>query len=138
MEPGEIAQRVRHLARLFAAWPGARVTSVDLTLLEYVNATRGVPLDVLPTLVQAVIDAGGEFLPPAGTLLERAARLYAERVSSGYHPALSPEERRRDALHDGIRTLRSAHCTVEPVAIEAVARALVTAGSGHLAAESGR
>ncbi|HEU4428119.1 MAG TPA: hypothetical protein VFT98_05165, partial [Myxococcota bacterium] len=68
----EIPQRITICARILDAWPNARPTNRDRTLLEYVNATRGITVDRLPACVQLAIDAGGDFMPPAGELIRRA------------------------------------------------------------------
>ena len=73
MAGDEIAQRLADCARVLDAWPNARPMNRDRTLLEYVNATRGVALDKLPHCIQLAIDAGGDFMPPAGEILRRAA-----------------------------------------------------------------
>lgn len=73
MAEGEIVDRIAVCARILDAWPNARPTNRDRTLLEYVNATRGVPLERLGQCVQLAIDAGGDFMPPAGDVLRRAA-----------------------------------------------------------------
>ena len=73
MPADEIVQRVALCARILDAWPNARPLNRDRTLLEYVNATRGVPMKRLPRCVQLAIDAGGEWLPAAGEVLRRAA-----------------------------------------------------------------
>jgi hypothetical protein len=68
-----LAQRLTICARILDAWPNSRPTNRDRTLLEYVNATRGVPLDRLPKCIQLAIDAGGEWMPAAGEVLRRSA-----------------------------------------------------------------
>ena len=73
MEPEEVAARIGICARILDAWPNARPLNRDRTLLEYVNATRGVAVEKLPACIQLAIDAGGEFMPPAGEVLRRAA-----------------------------------------------------------------
>lgn len=124
MEADEIKARVRSCARLFAAWPNARPASLDLTLLEYVNATRGVPVDVLPELVGAVIAAGGEFIPPAGAILERVARHYAATREYGYNPHVSGDEQRARTEEHEAKVLKSLQRGVEPVHVEEIAAAL--------------
>jgi len=73
MPASEIAERIAICARILDAWPNARPMNRDRTLLEYVNALRGVPLERLERCVQLAIDAGGDFMPPAGEVLKRAA-----------------------------------------------------------------
>lgn len=73
MPPDEALARVAICARILDAWPNARPMNRDRTLVEYVNATRGVPLASLPACIQHAIDAGGDFMPPAGEVLRRAA-----------------------------------------------------------------
>lgn len=73
MAADEVGQRLVICARLLDAWPNSRPTNRDRTLVEYVNATRGVRLDRLPRCVQFAIDAGGEWLPAAGEVVRRAA-----------------------------------------------------------------
>ena len=73
MPEHEIVERIATCARILDAWPNARPLNRDRTLLEYVNATRGVPIGRLGRCVQLAIDAGGDFMPPAGDVLKRAA-----------------------------------------------------------------
>lgn len=73
MEDEEALRRIATCARLFDAWPNARPWNRDRTLIEYANATRGVPLGDLDRCIQLAIDAGGDFMPPAGEVLRRAA-----------------------------------------------------------------
>jgi hypothetical protein len=73
MAADEVARRVMICARILDAWPNARPTNRDRTLLEYVNATRGVAVEKLPRCIQLAIDAGGDFMPPAGEIIRRAA-----------------------------------------------------------------
>ena len=120
--------RVRQCARLFAAWPNAKPLSVDATLLEYVNATRGVPIDMLPGLIELVRDAGGEFLPPAGAVLERAAKFLAANKERSYSPSLSIEQRIADDVHDFTQALKAAQRDVPPLLIEDIERARLAAG----------
>ena len=120
----ELKARVRECARLFAAWPNARPACLDLTLLEYVNATRGIPLDHLRGLIETVISAGGEFIPPAGAILERAARDLASARSFTYNGHISTDQLRLEYGASVERELRSLQRGVEPVCIEAVQRAL--------------
>lgn len=131
MSEAEVKARVRQCARLFAAWPNARPASVDATLLEYVNATRGVPIESLPALIDLVRDAGGEFLPPAGAVLERAARFLATTKERDYNPALSIEQRISDDMHDNVRALRAATRATAPLMLDDIERALI--GPGHAA-----
>lgn len=128
MPEAEVKARVRQCARLFAAWPNARPASVDSTLLEYVNATRGVPIESLPALIDVVRDAGGEFLPPAGAVLERAVKFLATSKERGYNPALSIEQRIADDMHDMGRALKAATREIPPLMIEDVERALLGPG----------
>lgn len=65
--------RLSTCGRLLDAWPNARPPNRDRTLIEYLNATRGVPLERLGRCVQLCIEAGGDFIPPAGEVLRRAA-----------------------------------------------------------------
>lgn len=111
----EVRRRVRVLLRLFAAWPNARPANEDATLLEYLNATRGVSLEQLPRLVQAVIDAGGEFVPPASTLLERAAKHLSRMKQRTYNPVASIEEREEWERHDLLQSFRATQREVAPV-----------------------
>lgn len=129
MPEPEVKARVRQCARLFAAWPNARPASVDATLLEYVNATRGVPIDSLPALIDLVRDAGGEFLPPAGAVLERAAKFLATSKRREYNPALSIEQRIADDVHDNLRALKAATRETAPLLLEDVERALLGTGT---------
>lgn len=73
MAEAEIATRIALCARIFDAWPNARPMNRDRTLIEYVNATRGVPIERLGKCVQLAIDAGGNWMPAAGEILQRAA-----------------------------------------------------------------
>lgn len=69
----EIPARLAECARILDAWPNARPLNRDRTLVEYLNATRGVPLARLGACIQFAIDAGGEWMPAAGEVLRRAA-----------------------------------------------------------------
>lgn len=124
MGADEIKARVRSCARLFAAWPNARPASLDLTLLEYVNATRGVPVEVLPEIIGSVIAAGGEFLPPAGAVLERVARHYAATKGYAYNPHVSGDEQRQRTEEREAKALKALQRGVEPVHVEEIAAAL--------------
>jgi hypothetical protein len=73
IRPDELPDRLAACARILDAWPNARPLNRDRTLVEYVNATRGVPLERLGRVIQLAIDAGGDFMPPAGEILRRAA-----------------------------------------------------------------
>ena len=73
MDPGEIVDRITTCARILDAWPNARPLNRDRTLVEYVNATRGMPLESLGRCVQLAIDAGGAWMPPAGEIVRQAA-----------------------------------------------------------------
>ena len=73
IEARELAHRITVCARLLDAWPNARPLNRDRTLIEYVNATRGVPAGRLERCIQLAIDAGGDWLPPAGEVIKRAA-----------------------------------------------------------------
>jgi hypothetical protein len=73
MEAGEVAERLSVCARLLDAWPNSRPMNRDRTLIEYVNATRGVRLEHLGRCIQLAIDSGGEWLPAAGEIVHRAA-----------------------------------------------------------------
>lgn len=129
MPEDEVKARVRQCARLFAAWPNAKPGNVDATLLEYVNATRGVPIESLGAVIDSTRDAGGEFLPPAGAVLERAVRFVAASKDYAYNPAgLSLEERIRDEAHDLGRALRQATRATAPLLLEDVSRALLGDG----------
>lgn len=124
MDVDEIKARIRACWRLLAAWPTARVLDPDLTLLEYVNATRGVATELLPRLIDDVIAAGGEFLPPAGTLIERVARYRVARSAPAYNAHVSGEQRAAEAVKRALRLARRDLEAVEPIAVDAVARAL--------------
>lgn len=130
MSEAEIKARVRQCARLIAQWPQARIGSVDATLYEYVNATRGVPLRHLHAIIDAARDAGGEFLPPAGTILERAARFLAQSRPRTYNPAMPPEQAIADETWELTRELRTAQREAAPLLLEDVSRALLGSGDG--------
>lgn len=93
MSERELAMRARQCARILHAWPAARVNNMDHTLLEYVNATRAVPLEALRPMVDALISAGGEWLPPAGEVVKRAALALSQARPRSYSPASSITER---------------------------------------------
>lgn len=135
----ELRARIRHCARLFAAWPNARPASIDATLLEYLNATRGVSLAELPALITSVIAAGGEFIPPAGALFERVVKAGITALDQGYNAHISGEQRAIEQQQRVLHHERSAARSVEPILLEEVSRVLALAGGDRAAVlESGR
>jgi hypothetical protein len=130
MDGEEIKLRVRECARLFAAWPNARPLSLDSTLMEFVNATRGVAIERLEGFVSEVIEAGGEFLPPAGAIVQRVANARATALATGYNAHVSIEERTRKIREQEQRAMREASERVEPLRVSAVETALQQIGAG--------
>ena len=102
MAEDEILQRISVIGRIFAAWPNARPSNE--TILQYVNATRGIPLTDMDRFANCAIQWESDFVPPAGQIVFRAAmvaarerRLRREAEKPGGYSAASPEE--RDAWH---------------------------------------
>ena len=96
----EALERLAICGRLFDAWPNARPPNRDRTLIEYVNATRTVLLGDLPRAIQHAIDAGGDFLPPAGEILRRSIghELGGQPVGTDRDEQFWFQRRLRDAL----------------------------------------
>ena len=130
MGPGEVVHRVAACARILDAWPNARPMNRDRTLVEYVNATRGVPLGQLAGVIQAAIDAGGDFMPPAGEVLRRAVShtIGGKPVGTDRDAHFWYEKR----LAEGLQELRYATAGVAMLdpdrAIEANSRPLLGSG----------
>ena len=75
-------------------------------------------------------------MPPAGAVLERAAKFLATNKERSYSPSLSIEQRIADDIYDFTQTLKAAQRDVPPLLIEDVERARVGPGSS-IALESG-
>lgn len=130
IEADELKARLRQCGRLLSAWPNARPANVDLTLLEYVNATRGVPVSQLGGLIEAAIQAGGEFMPPAGALMERVIKAKVTPRSYAYNAHITGEQSARETQERLLAEARRDARTIEPVMLEDVRRAVgIEAGS---------
>lgn len=131
MEPDEIPQRITICARLLDAWPNARPTNRDRTLLEYVNATRGVPIAGLARCIQLAIDAGGDWMPAAGDVIRRAA----VQASGGEPIGKDPDARYWHELRVSktVERCRRLADLVLPISPEAI-----TAGPAQLRLSDGR
>ena len=128
IEEEELKARVRTCGRLLAAWPNARPASVDLTLLEYVNATRGVTLRELSDLISSCIQAGGEFIPPAGEIIGRVVKLTTARAFT-YNAHISGEQRALESQERQRIEARAASRGVELVLLEEVQRLAIGSGT---------
>lgn len=124
IEADELKARLRQCGRLLSAWPNARPASVDLTLLEYVNATRGVPVLQLAGLIDAAIQAGGEFIPPAGALMERVIKAKVTARSYAYNAHITGEQSARETQERLLEEARRDARTIELVMIGDVRRAV--------------
>lgn len=139
MEADEVKARGRQCSRLLSAWPNARPMSVDLTLIEYVNATRGVPLPMLSGMIDAVIQAAGEFMPPAGAIMERVVRSKITARGMAYNANVSGEQRAKEAQERLLAEARKDAAAVEPVLLEELQQAVgIAAGGGRPMLAAGR
>lgn len=89
-------------------------------MYEYIDATRGLNIESgeLERLVQLVIEGGSEFLPPAGTLLVRAATLAAERKVRSYSPSTTIVDRIAMEVETTRARLVAKAESVEPVDLD--------------------
>lgn len=121
--PGpELAERCKILSRLFSAWPNSRPASVDATLCEYLEATRGISYESgeLERLVNLVIADASEFLPPAGAILRRAAELVAARQKRSYSPSASVADRIEADTEKLLRRIEAKTEAVETIDLDDV------------------
>ena len=101
-------------------------------MCEYLEVTRGIQVESgeLARLVSLVIEDGGEFAPPAGAILRRAAKLLANRKPRGYSPSVSKSDRIDADVEKIMRQIEAKTERVETIDLDDVRYALSGNASG--------